>query len=273
MIKETDTHIAGKLALWLGSVFSLVSLILCVLRFVVPDVTLIANDVSLAFLVSLFTLFVGYVYGRIEHLCETQQRILAQPVQGIEVFDSASELLSRLAEVTVSSRVVCTLNLSPPRGNSQSLDKYFRLVHQYLSSPDAVVTSFRSLAHVPSETKAQWIISRAKELSATGRFSQAVFDTEPTNVFTIGFHAVEKDGQFYVFFYPGVSLTGVMKCFLVKNKAVYDIMVDYFDSLWERSIIIHEGSTFRKAGLQKLKTLAPRISNDENLQELVDLSQ
>jgi hypothetical protein len=254
--KDTDTHIAGKAAIWLGLGSSIIAIVIAVVNGVRPGTIHLSEDITLTFLLVVLTLIATYVYGRIEHIATMQDRVLAQPVQGIEVFHSADELLARLAEVTVGASTVSTLNLSPPRGASPPLDDYFLALAKYLHSVGTPLRSFRSLAHISDAPKAKWVVDRAQELAPTGKFSQAIFNTGPRNVFPAGFHVVAKGDDYYVFIYPGISLTGMMQCFMIKNEQLYGIMLGYFDSLWSKALIIHEGKNFYDVNLTKLKDLA-----------------
>lgn len=266
--KETDTHIAGKLAIWLGLLFTICSIVLAIINVVLPN-PLSFVDLSLAFLVAIFTLLSGYLYGRIEHISAIQQRILGQPNQGVEIFTTADDLLARLSELTVGARYVVTLNLSPPHGATKPLDEYFKRVHRHLSSKTNCKTkSFRTLAHVSSLDKGKWVVDRSFELLQTGRFSQAIFDSSVDNIFPMGFHAIENGGQKYVFFYPGVSLSGVMRCFLIKEPFVFDIVSSYFEQLWNNATIINEGKKVNRLGLEKIKLKFPNIEQSNSFQEL-----
>lgn len=134
-------------------------------------------------------------------LHEIQKHINTEAMRGIEVFSTADELMARMTEITVGAESVSTLNLSPSRGTSPALDRYFTQVHRYIKKHDSQMKSFRTLASLESISKARWILERCVELAGTGRVSTSLLPPAVgSNTFLMGFHIVFKENDPMCFF-------------------------------------------------------------------------
>jgi hypothetical protein len=187
---------------------------------------------------------------KLEGLTQGIYKLTAKGTQDIEVFHTTSEFLEKMIEVTVGSERVSTLNLSPAKGTTSALDKYFANVHRYIKKPGTSLQSFRSIASLESLSKARWVLERSEELVSSGKVSVSLFGPEINN-FLFGFHVVHKAGVPFVFFYRPVDPSGLMDCFLLKhNTEVADIILKYFEVLWNSCTILHQGKKVDKRGLQ-----------------------
>lgn len=201
-----------------------------------------------------------------------ERNLLTQPAQGIEIFSTTDEILERLAEVTVGSYSVSTLNLSPSRGKSPALDRYFSAVHGYMRATNSKLMSFRSLASLENSSKARWILERGMELLDTGRFSQSVFPFESGTKVPVGFHIVYKAKETpYVFFYPPVNPAGMMNGFLIKNEEVANTMLKYFDFMWISSPAIHAGGIIKKEGLDEVLKMDVNLEKDKCFKKMLQI--
>jgi len=189
---------------------------------------------------------------KLEELTQGIYQLTAKSAQDIEVFHTTSEFLDKMIEVTVGAERVSTLNLSPARGTTPALDKYFASVHRYIKKSGTGLQSFRSIATLESLSKARWILERSEELVSSGKVSVNLFGPE-INSFLFGFHVVHKAGIPFVFFYRSVDPSGLMDCFLLKhNTDIADIILKYFEVLWNSSTSLHQGKKVDRRGLQLL---------------------
>ena len=204
-------------------------------------------------------------------LHEIQKHINTEAMRGIEVFSTADELMARMTEITVGAESVSTLNLSPSRGTSPALDRYFTQVHRYIKKHDSQMKSFRTLASLESISKARWILERCVELAGTGRVSTSLLPPAVgSNTFLMGFHIVFKENQSYVFFYRPIDPAGLMDSFLLKNAEVSAIMLKYFEFLWHISTGVNYGKRIDIKGLEQILKIDPSLAQDKNFVILND---
>lgn len=259
---ESMTVLTGLLAIGLSGAFALFCLLVPILNRRLAKPIDIGNDLSFPFLLSVLALALTYVYARLEQIAEKQTELLNRPFTGVEEYNSSAQLLVRLADLSVGAEKISTLNLSSPMGTHQGLDTYFHKLHAYILGHDSRLNSFQSLALVDSEAKLDWVIKRTAILNPSGHASLAILRQNNLGAIPLGFHIVYRDGQGFVFFYPPVDLTGQMRCFLVKNTQIADIMQFYFDLLWSGSAQICAGGRIFEAGLQFAEGLFPNICSD-----------
>ncbi len=273
-MKESDTLLAGKLALWLTGLFAVAVLPIPVLNLFRSRPIQLPLELVAPYLFGCLATFMAYVYGRIELSLERQEQILRQPVQGIEVFTTSHAFIQKLIEITVGSETVSTLNLSPPKGEHPNLDVYFDRVHHYIRGKRTPLRSFRSIASLDSHAKIAWLLERSAALAPTGKASFAVFSQ--AHVESLGhplsFHVTYKGGHPFVFVFPPVDLTGTMDPYLIKNEAVARIMVEYFNKLWERSVVLNEGRRVRSDGLRRLLDLDPGLESNLHFNLLKEMA-
>ena len=265
---ESITVLTGLLAIALSALFALFCVLVPILNRRLVKPIDIGNDLSLPFLLSVLALALTYVYARMEQIAEKQADLSNRPFTGVEEYNSSSQLLTRLIDLSVGAERISTLNLSSPMGTHQGLDAYFHKLHAYILENGSHLNTFQSLALVDSEAKLAWIMKRAAMLNSSGRASLAVLQQTTLSAIPLGFHIVYRDGHGFVFFYPPVDLTGQMRCFLVRNTQVADIMQFYFDMLWSGSPQICAGGRIFITGLHFAEKLFPNISGDSNFQRL-----
>lgn len=268
-LSENETKLAGQLAIVLSAVFCVATIAVPIVNKFTPKPIDIGLDVSIPYLVGVLALFITYVYGRLEHAITREEYIISQPFEGVELFQTSDTFLQRLTELTVGSTSVSTLNLSSPIGHHHGLDTYFKNVHEYILKPNAELQSFRSLASVDSYHKLEWLVKRAAMLAPSGRSSFAVLKQVTVGAIPLGFHVIVRGPDGYVFFFPPVNLTGQMQAFLIKNRAVADIVVHYFDMLWTMSPVISQGKIPSKSGLEFLWAIDQRIQDNTDFQQLL----
>jgi hypothetical protein len=200
---------------------------------------------------------------KIENLAHEIYKLTNEDAQDIEVFHTTSEFLERMTEVTVGAEKVSTLNLSPAKGTSPALDKYFAAVHRYIKKQGTSLRSFRSIASLESLSKARWVLERSVELVATGKVSVSLFGPE-INSSLFGFHVVHKAGVPFVFFYRPVDPSGLMDCFLLKhNTEIANIILKYFEVLWNSSTSLHQGKRVDKQGLHLMLNVDKSLAQDK----------
>lgn len=255
---------AGKCAVFMGTAGALlpVSMQLCNSSFGTQFA--FGPNVSVPFFIATTTFFVAYMRTRTERILDTQEKLLAQPIQGLEKFENGEDLLNRLAEVTVGAESVTTLNLSPARGLDPRLDVYFSAVHKYLMmKKDIPLRTFRTLAALDSKEKALWLLDRCELLKGNGRISTSIMPNVLSSDFPFGFHVVKKDGQWYSFIYPPVNPSGVMQSFMIIGDEVAGIINAQFDGLWIRSPSIHDGKAVRNVGLDAMLRKYPDLKDND----------
>ena len=197
--------------------------------------------------------------------------IESQQAQGVEIFKSADLLLDKLAIITVGADEVMTLNLSPARGYSNSLDNYFEKVNEYILSKKSKLISFRTLASIDTGKKAKWVWERSILLSPSKKASTALFATKNLQM-PIGFHIVVNRAINvpFVFIYPPVSTSGEGVGFLVKNEKISETMIGFFEMLWGKSLKVHLGNEFHKEGLDFLVDLCPDIKDTKEYAQIIN---
>jgi hypothetical protein len=257
-----ETEIAGRTALWLTGLFTLVAVPMAIMNLFRRVPLALPNDFVIAYLFAILTSFIAYVYGRLEQSLKQRQELLAnQRHSGVEVFRTSEAFLEKLMEITIDAESVSTLNLSPARGEHVDLDLYFQRVHHSIRSRATGMRSFRSIASSDTRQKIEFLVERTAELAPTGRASFAVFDQHDVGRLPhpLSFHVTVKAGQTYVFMFPPVDLTGHMDSVLIRDERVAQVMLKYFDALWHQSIRLNEGRRVSRRGLDHLSSLNPTL--------------
>jgi len=274
MIRSRDTEIAGRVALWLTGSFALVTVPVPVINLFRHAPLAFPTYFAVPYLVGALTSFMAYVYGRLERTLENQERLLRQPGHGVEVFHTSAGFLAELIEITAGAESVSTLNLSPARGEQANLDVYFERVHASIRARRSPVRSFRSIASLDTPGKMAFLLARSYELALTGRASFAVFDQRSVGplLHPLSVHITVKAGQTFVFLYPPVDLTGAMDSVLIRNEAVARVMLDYFNTLWHRSVVLNEGRRVHLAGLEHLARIDPALRHDPHFELLKEMA-
>lgn len=274
-MQSRDTEIAGRIALWMTGLFGLATLPVPVINLFRSQPIELPLDLVVPYLFGTLASFMAYVYGRMEQSIAQQQRILRQPSQGIEVFHTSEEFLNKLIEITVGAERVSTLNLSPARGEQPNLDVYFRQVHQSIKSRRSALRSFRSIASLDTNNKLPFLVARTHELAQTGRASLAVFDQRSVSplLHPLSMHITVKDGQSAVFLFPPVDMTGAMDSVLIRNEAMARVLQDYFNTLWQHSVRINEGTRIYLSGLEYLASMNAELRNDPHYQALKEIAR
>jgi hypothetical protein len=273
-VAKTDTAIAGRVALWLAGLFAAISGVTTVANIFLNKPVSVPGEFVIAYLFGTLATFMAYVYGRLEETIERQTRILNLPARGVEVFHSSEKFLEKLIEITIGAESVSTLNLSPPRGQHPNLDVYFQRLHQYIRSRRTPLRSFRSIASIDSEAKSAFLLARSCELAETGRASFAVFPQSSLGPLDhpLSVHITEKDGESFIFLYPPVDLTGTMDSVLIRNEAVAKVMLDYFNVLWRRSVVLNEGKRVHLSGVEHVAAAVPSLRESHHYQKLREMA-
>ncbi|MGH4022168.1 MAG: hypothetical protein ACRDT0_23630 [Pseudonocardiaceae bacterium] len=259
------TAIAGRLSLWLAGLFTLMNIPVLIINLFRTTQIEFPLDLAVPYLFGTLASFIAYVYGRTELSLENQERILRQPGQDVEVFHTSEEFLNKLIEITVGAESVSTLNLSPARGEHANLDIYFQRIHTFIKARRSPLRSFRSIASLDTKGKMSFLIARSHELAPTGQASFAVFDQKSVGPLPhqLSLHITVKDGQSFVFLYPPVDLTGAMDSVLIRNETVAKVMLDYFNVLWHKSVVLNEGKRVRLSGLEHLASIDPTLRQNQ----------
>jgi len=234
----------------------------------IPTMTLAALGIALGYLVFERKSKID----KIELLSQEIYKLTKEDTQDIEVFHSTNEFMDRMIEVTVGAEKVSTLNLSPAKGTTPALDKYFLAVHRYIKKQGTGLKSFRSIASLESLSKARWVLERSEELVLTGKVSVSLFGPE-INGFLFGFHVVHKTGGPFVFFYRPVDPSGLMDCFLLKqNTEIANIILKYFEVLWSSSTSLHQGKRVDKQGLHLILNVDKSLAHNKSYLVLEQLA-
>jgi hypothetical protein len=245
------TRISGYTAITLAGLYGFSVLIF---PFFLPSAfnLITTDDFTIAYWSTVFALFITFmVEVSLEHVRELRS-LREMPAKGIEIFRSAQAFTDRLAEVTDGAEWVCTINFSPPLGSSESLDRYFRRVHGYISKKRSDLKSFRSIASIEDAKKAGWVADRAHVFLRNSAVSFSCFSEHVDNRLMC-YHIVWKHGVGYTFLYPPIALTGVMDAFLILDNDVANLMQDQFKLAWERAVPVLSGGHPQEKGLQFLQ--------------------
>ncbi|GAA0974578.1 hypothetical protein GCM10009555_031010 [Acrocarpospora macrocephala] len=269
-MSDDGTRLAGKLSIWLASLFAIVALIVGLINLFLDEPVPVPLDLVAGYLLGTLASFIAYVYGRSELILERQDRLLHQPARGVQVFTTSEEFLRKLVEITVGAATVSTLNLSPAKGEHPELDRYFEVVHSSIKNRKSQLRSFRSIASVDTVQKSAWLVERSCELHQTGRVSFAIFDQDRIRplLHPLSLHITYKDGNIYVFIFPPVNLTGSMDSILISDPVLGKAMLDYYNLLWHDSLKINEGRQVRSQGLDRIVQLNPEIDANPFYQSL-----
>lgn len=271
---RTDTEIAGRISLWSAGLFTVVALVVVVINLFRDRPISVPGEIVLSYLFATLTSLMAYIYGRFELVIDQQRQILNLPARGVEVFHSSEKFLEKLVEITIGAEEVSTLNLSPPRGQHANLDVYFQRLHQYIRGRRTPLRSFRSIASLDSEAKSAFLLARSAELLDSGRASFAVFNQSVIGPLAhpLSVHITRKNGESFVFLYPPVDLTGTMDSVLIRNEAVAKVMLDYFNMLWHKSVVLSEGRRVSLTGIEHLVAVAPSLRETHQYQRLREMA-
>src|SRR5574341_347445 len=269
----TDS-VAGKLAVWLSGLFTVAGLVLTVTNAFLSRPIDLPLEFLASYLFGVLASFMAYVYARLETTLDKQERILSQPAQGVETFSTSKDFIEKLIEITVGAETVSTLNLSPSRGEHQYLDRYFSEVRHYIRNRRSPLTSFRSIASLDNSAKISWVLERSLDLVDTGKVSFAIFPQAEVRslLHPLSLHITYKHGNPFVFIYPPVDLTGSMDSILIKDPTVARIFLDYFNSLWHRSVVLNTGRQVRAGCLNLLLELDPRLETNPHFAKLKEVA-
>lgn len=273
-VAKSDTAIAGRVSLWLAGLFTVIAFLVAVVNAFRANPVSVPNEIVIGYLFGTLTSFMAYVFGRFEQTVEQQTRILNLPARGVEVFHSSEKFLEKLIDITIGAESVSTLNLSPPRGQHANLDVYFQRLHQYIRGKRTPLRSFRSIASLDSEAKSAFLLARSYELVDTGRASFAVFQQPSMGPLAhpLSVHITVKDGESFVFLYPPVDLTGAMDSVLIRSEAVAKVMLDYFNMLWHKSVVLNEGRRVSLPGIEQLADAAPGLRQNHHYHLLREMA-
>jgi hypothetical protein len=152
--------------------------------------------------------------------------------------------VKRITEVTLGAIRVSTINLSNAPEASSALERYFVETHKYISQNGSPLSSFRRIAGISTVEKLRFIIEVSEKLQKTGKLSVSLLFNPNSNSPQYCYHIVEKKENTYTFFFPPVDLTGVMQSFMIVNRDVGKLFLQYFDGLWATLPNLHKGKSF-----------------------------
>jgi hypothetical protein len=263
-----STRLSGIIAIILSVIYSIVAIIYFLMN---KGGFITEPGFAITYWSIVFGLVIFFIYENIYIILIKQEKLLSMPATGIEIFHDSSSFLARLSDLTVGAESISTINFSPERGISPHLDNYFKNVHSYISKHSSPLKSFRSIAAIESENKAEWILQRCYELHNTGRLSLGCFKTLRTERLMC-FHIVFKDKIGYVAFYPPVPLTGLMDAVIIVNTEVAKLIQIQFEIMWEDCIHVNDGMSPIEEGLTFLSEHNKSLKNLPHYKELVKKS-
>lgn len=228
--------------------------------------------VQLGALLACVTALINYSYQRHERSYDRLVELLERPAPGTLVYRNTASFLEALAIATVGASEVCTVNSAVPRGVLPELDAYFRKVHKYLNSKDAVGSTFRSVAYVETFEKARWLVQRAAENAKTPVASFAVVRQRSLGESaTLCFHIVRKGTSYMSFLYPSPDVSGSMQGVAIVGRETFDVLYQLFERIWARGALLSSGSTLHSDGFEQLALLCPSLRESAEFQNALRL--
>lgn len=194
----------------------------------------------------------SYLYSKIE-LIENQTKQVVDKIglKDFEVFRTRDEFFSRMIETTAGSQMVSTQMFSdPPSEIGGQMESYFRKIGIYTRKNPRMV--FRRIITLGDTCKVKWIMTMLDEMAGTQNFSLAYIEVNHKQIPLLCVHIVEKDGELFTSVFHTVPSSGNINAFLIRSREVGQVVLDYYNGLWEKSPKLMEGRNIHKKAIEEL---------------------